>query len=187
MDHHGLVLFESGSLDVTASGTLNVSGTDTFTSEDVTNAGTINVAAGHSLTTNDGTLDNSGNINVLGTATLHHESGTNSGTIEVKAGGVLTLDLSTTITGAGNIKVDDAANPLAAGHLTLNTATIDGGTITDSGLIDLTGTDLIENGSLDVTASGTLNVSGTDTFTSEDLTNCGTMHAGRAHPVAPQP
>src|SRR4029078_7112903 len=99
---------------------------------------------GHPPPTNNGSLDNSGTINVNGTATLHHEVGPNTGTIEVKAGGALTLDLASNITGARAITVDaaDLVTPLAAGHLTLNTATIDGGAVTDAGLVDLTGTDL---------------------------------------------
>ncbi len=176
VDLTGTDLIENGSLSV--SGALNVSGSDTFTSEDVTNTGTVTVTAGKSLTTNAGSLDNSGTINVDGTATLHNESGPNTGTIEVMAGGALTLDQASDITGAGAITVDAAASPLAAGHLTLNTATLDGAVITDSGLVDLTGTDLIENGSLSV--SGALNVSGSDTFTSEDVTNTGTVTAGKS-------
>ena len=49
---------------------------------------------------------------------------------------------------------------MAAGHLTLNGATIDGGVVSNAGRIDLTGTDSVKNGSLSILAGGVLNVSG---------------------------
>src|SRR5204862_508233 len=82
-----------------------------------------------------GTLGNTGQIKVsnLGNA-LSGETVTNTGGIEVLGLGALTLDQLTTVdNGGGSITVD------STGKLTLNQATVTGGTVTDNGEIDLTG------------------------------------------------
>src|SRR6202040_4460126 len=108
-------------------------------------------------------------------ATLDNEIVTNTGALEVKAGGTLTLDQSTSITGAGTIKVDAATTvpAAAAAILTLNTATINGAAITDNGVINLTGTDIVENGTL--VLAGALNASGSEKTASREGTKIGAV------------
>src|SRR4029077_19110997 len=79
------------------------------------------------------------------------------------------------ITGAGTIKVDAATTvpAAAAAILTLNTATINGAAITDNGVINLTGTDIVENGTL--VLAGALNASGSDHIDNEIVTNTGAL------------
>src|SRR5207247_699062 len=76
-----------------------------------------------------GTLGNTGQIKVSGPCNaLDGETVTNRGIIKVLAGGALTLDQLTTVAnGSASITVDGASK------LTLNQATVTGGTVTDNG------------------------------------------------------
>src|SRR6185295_7867537 len=180
----------AGAIKVTA-GTLTL---DQATS--ITGAGSIAVSSGATLTLNTATIDgaaitdsgklnltgtdvlengtlsissSTGQLNASGTDSLDNETVTNAGAIKVTAG-TLTLDQATSITGAGSIAVSSGAT------LTLNTATIDGAAITDSGKLNLTGTDVLENGTLSISSStGQLNASGTDSLDNETVTNAGAI------------
>ena len=79
------------------------------------------------------------------------------------------LDLGTTVANSGGTVTVDGT-----GTLTLNSATIDGGTVTNkaNGAIDLTGTGVLKNGSLG--NAGAINVSGTgNVLDNEIVTNTG--------------
>src|SRR5262249_51062303 len=112
-------------------------------------------------------------------AHIDGETVTDNGTLEVISAGTLTLDQSTSISGTGTITVD--GEQISGGFfeqttLTFNTAIVNGTAITDSGLIDLIGTDTIENGTLTITnfAFAALDVSGTDQIVSETVISSNT-------------
>ncbi|WP_354136039.1 VCBS domain-containing protein [Bradyrhizobium sp. LB11.1] len=112
--------------------------------------------SGTSVLTNAGylTLDAGGDF-TSGTSI------TNSGTIELFGGTLTTL---TEIHNAGGtLKVDGGAT------LIVDATTVDGGTVTILGTLELDGTSLIENGALN--NSGTVNVKGTTEFAHETVVN----------------
>ncbi|WP_354063685.1 VCBS domain-containing protein [Bradyrhizobium sp. RT6a] len=86
---------------------------------------------------------------------------TNSGTIEL-FGGTLTT-LATIHNAGGTLKAD------AGTTLIVDSATVDGGTVTILGTLELDGTSLIENGTLN--NSGAVNVKGTAEFAHETVSN----------------
>nr|WP_312015474.1 VCBS domain-containing protein [Bradyrhizobium manausense] len=88
---------------------------------------------------------------------------TNSGTIELSGGTLTTL---TEIHNAGGIIKVDAG---ALTKLIVNAATIDGGTVTILGTLELDGTSLIENGALN--NSGAVKVEGAVEFANETVSN----------------
>jgi hypothetical protein len=182
--------FSSGTIEV-AGGTLNVL-------VDIANSGLIQIDSGAVLMVNgaaigggtvtnkangtidltgnsalqNGSLGNSGQINVTGIGNaLDHEIVTVNYALEVMAGGVLTLDLGTTVANTGGaITVDGTAT------LTLNDASIDGGTINDdsaagAGSIDITGSSTISNADLN---HGTVSLSGGVTLKLDGDTVTGT-------------
>ena len=115
----------------------------------VTNDG--NLVLGGGATLKNGVLGNSGQINVSGTGNaLDHETFTNTGALEIFALGALTLGLTTVANAGGLITVD------SAGLLTLNDATVDGGTVT-------------------IGTGATVKAGGNVTFTNAALTNDGTI------------
>ena len=99
----------------------------------------------------NGSLGNYGQISVSGSGNaLDNENVTTNNSLEVLAGGALLLDLGTTIANAGGtITVDGTAK------LTLNDATISGGTIND--FSPAVGTGGVIAGDIDVTGSSTIN------------------------------
>ncbi len=123
-----------------------------------------------------GTMSVGGKAEILGTSVLTNAgyltlagggdfaSGTkitNSGTIELSGGTLKTL---ATIHNAGGLLRADAGSTLI-----VDTATVDGGTVSISGTLELDGTSLIENGTLN--NSGTVNVKGTVEFAHETVSN----------------
>jgi VCBS repeat-containing protein len=151
IDNSGLVKLYSG-----ATLMLSSAGIDGGT---VAVAGTLDLQGTSFL--GDGTLDNSGTVEVNGDAALHDEDVTNTGTIEISDGGGLTLDLSTSVDNAGGHIIVDGG-----GTLTLNDATVTGGTVTDNGAIHVIGNGAIsgaavEGGVLTVDSGRTLTLNGT--------------------------
>jgi hypothetical protein len=135
----------------------------------VTNKGEIDLAG--SAVLKGGVLGNFGQIKVSGAGNaLHKETVTANHALEILAGGALLLDLGTTVANAGGtVTVDGLAT------LTLDTASIDGGTVTDkaNGSIDLTGSAVLKNGALG--NSGQINVSDTgNAMDGETVTNFAT-------------
>ncbi|MGY4431531.1 VCBS repeat-containing protein [Bradyrhizobium sp. F1.13.1] len=128
-----------GTLKADAGTTLIVD-TATISGGTVTIVGTLELDGSSVL--KDGTLNNSGAVNVKGTAEFAHEtvSNTSGGTIKVLANGWLTIDQGATVTNTGNVTID------AAGKLTVNGATISGGTINGLGTIDVAGASTIDGG-----------------------------------------
>ncbi len=133
------------------SGTVDIEGTGaTLDGVAVTGSGAINVDAASALTTlvlkdaasiTNGTLTvgPTGILSIAGDVTLDDVGVTNQNSIEVTAGNALTLDDATTLdNSAGTVTID------GTGKLTLNDAEITGGTITDNGTIDITGSSKID-------------------------------------------
>ena len=110
----------------------------------VDNSGTITVGgameiADHSVLDNSGTLHLSQGGDFKDQSSITNEA---TGTIDVAGG---TLNVLVDIANSGQITVDPGAK------LTLDHATITGGIVTDNGEIDLTGTGVIKNGTLNNT------------------------------------
>ena len=111
------------------------------------NGGTVTNEAAASLdltgtaVLKNGSLGNSGQINVSGTGNeLDSETVTSNHALEILAAGVLTLDQATMIAnGGGTVTVDGTAT------LTLNGATITGGTVTNNGTILVSGAAAIDS------------------------------------------
>jgi fibronectin-binding autotransporter adhesin len=185
-DHSTISNTTTGTIDVTG-GTLNVQ-------VDIANSGKVTVETNAKLklgsaAIDGGTVNNNGEIDLAGNAVLKngalgnsgeiHVSGTGNALVkenvksnhilEVLAGGALLLDLGTAIANAGgNVTVDGTAT------LTLDSAGIDGGTVTDNanGIIDLAGNAVLRNGVLG--NSGQINVSGTgNALDGETVANTG--------------
>ncbi|MFK4504233.1 VCBS repeat-containing protein [Bradyrhizobium japonicum] len=143
----------------------------------LTISGALNMGADSILTTAaTGTMSVGGKAEILGTSVLTNAgyltlagggdfaSGTkitNSGTIELSGGTLKTL---ATIHNAGGLLRADAGSTLI-----VDTATVDGGTVSILGTLELDGTSLIENGTLN--NSGTVNVKGTVEFAHETVSN----------------
>ncbi|APG15723.1 hypothetical protein BKD09_46315 [Bradyrhizobium japonicum] len=146
----------------------------------LTISGALNMGADSILTTAaTGTMSVGGKAEILGTSVLTNAgyltlagggdfaSGTkitNSGTIELSGGTLKTL---ATIHNAGGLLRADAGSTLI-----VDTATVDGGTVSILGELELDGTSLIENGTLN--NSGTVNVKGTVEFAHETVSNTAT-------------
>ncbi|MEY9152160.1 VCBS domain-containing protein [Bradyrhizobium japonicum] len=143
----------------------------------LTISGALNMGADSILTTAaTGTMTVGGKAEILGTSVLTNAgyltlagggdfaSGTtitNSGTIELSGGTLKTL---ATIHNAGGLLKADAGSTLI-----VDTATVDGGTVSILGTLELDGVSLIENGTLN--NSGTVNVKGTVEFAHETVSN----------------
>ena len=158
----------SGSVTVDAGSTLDLDGT-TITGGTLTNAGTVDSTGTSALTgvavTNSGLLETT-----TGTLTVDPSTVTNTGTLEATTGGTLDLDaISVTNTG-GSVTVN------AGSTLDLQSTTITGGTLSNSGTVDLTGTSALTG--VAVTNSGLLEAtSGTLTVDPSTVTNTGTLEA----------
>ena len=170
----GTDLITGGSL--TNTGTVSETGTGnvTFSSEHVSNAGTITEASGGHLTLSGTTVSGAGSVTVGGTAVLTGTdlitggSLTNTGTVSEPA--PATSPSPASMHNAGTI------TEASGGLLTLSGTTVSGaGSVTVGGTAVLTGTDLITGGSL--TNTGTVSETGTGnvTFSSEHVSNAGTI------------
>jgi fibronectin-binding autotransporter adhesin len=117
-----------------------------------------------------GTLNNTGRINVSGVGNLLDGETVNSSAL-IDITGSLTLDHGTTVT---NLLSLAAVTVESGGLLTLNGASITGGSLTNKsgGTIDLTGSALVKN--VAVGNSGDINVTGIgNTFDGGSVTNSG--------------
>ncbi|MGB6432852.1 MAG: hypothetical protein WBF59_02310, partial [Bradyrhizobium sp.] len=158
------------------SGTFDSTGTSFISNATVTNSGTlestggtltIDPVAGPSIT-NSGTLEANG-----GALDITSDPITNTGTLQAIEDSVLTLT-TLTVTNTGGT-VSDALGST----IDLASATISGGTLKISGMLDSTGTSFISNAT--VTNSGTLeSTSGTltiDPVAGPSIANSGTLEA----------
>ena len=151
----------------------------------VTNNGVLDLTGGDTI--QSGVFSNTGTTDVSGTGNAidNETSFTNSNLLEVLAGGALTLSGDTVTNASGTIKVDAAASPAAAGQLTLLNTTVNNGTVTNNGVLDLTGGDTIQSGVFSNT--GTTDVSGTGNAIDNEtsFTNSNLLErAGSAGPVS---
>jgi hypothetical protein len=163
------------SIDHNATLTLDHAGIDKGT---VTDAGTLNLNGNAVL--KNGHLGNSGQINVSGSGNaLDKESVTNTGTIDV-SGALLVDQVSTIGNSGGTITIE------GTGTLTLNQATINGGTINDQGTIDVTGDSKIQgtvSGSVTTDAvlnSGAVTIDASQVLTLDDVAVSGTTFTDTA-------
>jgi fibronectin-binding autotransporter adhesin len=110
----------------------------------VTNNGTVDMIGAAVL--KNGTLAGSGQINVSGFGNTWDNESVTTKDLTILPAGTLTIDQGSMVTNAGTIYLDDGGAGL--GRMTLNDATIDGGSIMNSGVINLTGGGVLENGTL---------------------------------------
>ena len=171
------------------SGTVNIEGSSGATLDGVTitGAGDIEVdfetetttplvlEGGTSIT--DGTLT-VGSVGILDVKTAHGATldgvgVTNNNSIEVFGGSTLTLDDGTSVTNTGGtIKVD------ATAVLTLNNATIGGGTLSNSGTVDIEGSSGATLDGVTVTGSGHIQIDGVTNPTTLLILEDGTTITG---------
>ena len=155
----GEIIVETGATLALSSGTID-GGT-------VTVNGTLDLS-GNGVVKN-GTLTNTGFINAFGAGNaLDAETVTNTGNIDVF--GALLLDQGTAIANTGGIiAVVDSAGTLTLDGLS-DGATIDGGTVTINGTLNLSGNGVLKNGTLtntdQINASGVGNALDAETVTS---------------------
>jgi hypothetical protein len=157
----------SGRIEVDTGGGLVLDGA-AITGGAVTVDGTLELVGLSFL--KHGTLNNSGVVTVEGFGALNDETVHNSGRIEIIGDAALTIDHDSNVTNAGHgaITVDNG------GRLTLNSATVDGGIVTNKGGgdIDLTGKAVLANGVL--ANGGIFKASGQgNALHNEQLTNKG--------------
>ncbi len=144
--------------------------------ETITNTGgQVNAAGGSTLDLagteiDNGSLTNSGTTNSTGSSTLSDVAITNTGTLNV-ASGTLTVDPAPFIN-TGTVDVESGAILALSGETVTNT----GGTVNAGGgsTLDLAGAE-IDNGTL--TNSGMLNSTGTSTLSDVTITNTGTLES----------
>jgi hypothetical protein len=168
---------EGDAVTVESEASLSLSGNSLLSGGLLTNDGTLTLAGNAAI--ESGQLDNEGQFNVTGTANaLHGEQLIANNALEVMAGAALLIDQGTAITNSitvpgsgegsgpttigGDITVDDSAS------LTVNDATIAGGTVTvdAGGVLALTGGAELEQGAL--FNSGQFNLSGTGNELSQE-------------------
>jgi hypothetical protein len=177
---------------LTNSGTVEIEGSSgaTLDGVTVTGSGTIQVDAAASLTATPlvlehGTKITGGKLAVgspgavavktAGGATLNNVNVTNDNSIEVFAASLLALAAGTTVANKATITVD------STGVLSLNDASITGGTIADQGTIHVTGNSAIDSadvtgGRITVDAGQALTLDGvTVSYTSFNDTAAGTI------------
>ena len=163
----------AGSIAIDASGTLMLEAA-TISGGALTNYGTFDLAG--SAVLQSGALKNFGRVNISGTGNrIDHEAVTNSGTIEVLSCGALTLDQGTAIANSkGAMDVDSDAT------LMLNDATITGGTLNNSGTVDIEGSSGATLDGVAVAGPGAIQVDTPDaSATTLVLQNGATMTGGK--------
>ncbi|MBI2518729.1 MAG: autotransporter-associated beta strand repeat-containing protein [Opitutae bacterium] len=178
----GGVISGTGSLTKIESGTLSLTGNNTFSGGATLTGGTVSVSNNNALgtgtlTLNGGTLTSSAANTVGNTISLQASSGlsniTTSGTL-TQTGGSYTLNLANA-TVAGNVAL---SNTNTAQTLTTQ---VDSGTSTISGAIANGGTGA---GNLTKTGAGTLVLSGANTYTGTTTISDGTVQLGASDVLA---
>ena len=156
----------TGLIDITG-GTLNVL-------VDVANSGQVSVESGATLALSSGTIDGGtvtvyGTLDLDGTSFLKNGALNNHGATDVK--GAVSFD-NETVHNSGIIEI-------FAGHsLTLDGASVSGGTVTDDGTIHVIGNSAINGAAMtagQVTVDATLTLDGT-TITGGTITDNGTVN-----------
>jgi hypothetical protein len=183
----------TGTLEAINGGTLVLNGetvTNVVTAPitAVASNGTVQVGSGSTLdlvsaSISGGTLGNFGQINVSSTGNaLHNENVSANNVLEVLSSGALLLDMGTTVAN-GTITIDDNA------RLTLNGATISGGTVNDGtasgtgtpaafGVIEVAGSSTLNGGA--VLNHGSVTIEKNITLTLDDVTVTGTAFGDTA-------
>jgi len=153
--------------DNQGTGTVTIGGAFNLNADAVVhNAGSITVngkmeALDQSTVQNSGTITLAGGGDFGGQSTI---SNTVAGALIEVSSGLLNVDVD--ISNLGTVKIDPAA------ALTLSSAAIDGGIVTNNGTLTLNGGAVVKNGTLG--NSGQINVSGTDNaLDNEQVTNTG--------------
>jgi autotransporter-associated beta strand protein len=149
------------SLIFSGSGTLTLTGTNTYTGGTTLNAGTLNIDSSSAIGTGKLTID--------------------GGTIDNTSGAAITLSTNNTQAWDGNFTFNgtDALN-LGTGNVTLSasqTVTTDGAALTVGGVISGTGFALTASG------SGTLSLSGNNTFSGGTDLSGGTLDINNASAI----
>ena len=146
---------------ITNAGLLDVTGTTTLNSDSLTNTGTLKVDGTLKLngtTISGGTIADNGTIETTGDSTINGAA-VNGGQVTVDASTQLTLDnvtvTGTTITDKGKLALADTVTLAGSDTIT----GVAGSSITNAGLLDVTGTTTLNSDSL--TNTGTLKVDGT--------------------------
>jgi probable HAF family extracellular repeat protein len=195
------VLVNAGQLDVNADGTFVVAGDVNNVGGTITAAGvgatvqlagatvvegTMSIGATDTLTIldtgnaiEDVILNNSGNVTVgdgLDAATLSMADGTamTGGTLTINALATVEIDSGVLYTGATwqNLTVNNEGTLVIASAATLSlAATINGGTITDNGIIDIVGTSVIDSHA--ALTGGEVTIESGQTLTVNDATVTG--------------
>ncbi len=147
-------------------------------SGNVTNVGTLTVDDTVTLngaTINGGTIDDAGTLSVTGSSEIENATVNGGGDVTVTDGTLtlskVTLDdvtLAGSFTNADTLTVDDT--------VTLNGATINGGTIDDAGTLSVTGSSEIENAT--VNGGGNITVGSGETLTLATVTLDGVTLSG---------
>ncbi len=146
---YGLIQIDASN-GPTVAGNLDLTGADTINNGQLINYGTFDIG--------NGAIANVLIENENGSAITNTFS--NAGTVTVDAGSTLTL-IADQVSNVGTITVDAGASP---GLLALTSTTITqsaaAGSISNSGTLNLNGSDTIDNGALTNKAGGNINVSG---------------------------
>ena len=153
---------------VEGSGTLTLQDTSSITGGKLVNLGTVNIeqstgaALDHVSVTGGGTINNDLNVPSTPPATLILKNGTSItdgsievgsvGTLEVSDGGASLTGVTIDVTSGGIVQADSGDT------LTLNGATINGGTVTNGGTLNSTATSGIHGATIG--NSGTLELTG---------------------------
>ena len=174
------LLIDQGSSIANGGGTITVDGAAAANGEGILTLNDAHITGGtindYSLGADHATIL-AGKIDVAGSSMIDGGAHLNNGNVKIEQGVSLTLD-NVAVTGT-SIEVDLAGGPPPPGQLflqdgttlansqltidsgdqaTANNATISGGTVANSGILDLTGAAVLKNGTLD--NAGTINVTG---------------------------
>ncbi|MDP1522575.1 MAG: filamentous hemagglutinin N-terminal domain-containing protein [Methylotenera sp.] len=172
----GIIAGTNSTVTKSGSGTLLLSGANTYTGLTTINAGTLRYGANNAISTgavtvNDGgTYDLAGFSDTIGALTVN--SGITGGTVSTGTG-TLTLGGNVTTTGGAN-------NALISGNLALGAAAR---TFTSTNATDGLTVAAVVSGAvgLNKAGNGTLTLSGANTYTGATLINAGTLSAAHAN------
>ncbi len=133
-----------GNVTVDSEGNLTLNGASVDCGT-VTNQGEIDLTGAALL--KNGSLGNSGTIYVSGRGNaLHHENVTKNDLLDIRSGSVLTIDQGSRVENAGG-QISIGGGGYSVGELTVNDATIGGGSVLNSGAVTLGGYGVLKNGS----------------------------------------